>query len=278
MLRAIKRYREGVWRDDTGCARRARSRGLLPRDFLKGVRRADRRLQRGRPGAVRARPGTVRRRAAAAIDARQLDSWIAIAADGSVTAYTGKCELGQGMSTAQTQLVAEELSVPFDRVKLIQCDTALTPDQGTTSGSQSHPTNFNDGNLAQAGATAREALLAAGRRRGWPCRRPARRSTDGVVSAKSDPRSESAYGELIGGRKFNLPLNANAKRKPPSEWTVLGTAGPARRHAGAGHGAVRVRPQRARARHAARRVVRPPAVGATLVSVDESSVRTCPAS
>ena len=80
----------------------------------------------------------------------RLDSWIAIGGDGSVTAYTGKCELGQGLYTAQKQLIAEELCVPFDRVKLIQCDTAITPDQGTTSGAQSHPTNFNDKNLALA--------------------------------------------------------------------------------------------------------------------------------
>src|SRR5262245_25955927 len=80
----------------------------------------------------------------------QLDSWIAIAADGRVTAYTGKCELGHGLHTAQTQLVAEELGVPFNRVTLLQCDTGLTPDQGTTSGAQSHPTNFNDANLALA--------------------------------------------------------------------------------------------------------------------------------
>src|ERR1700751_5183131 len=71
----------------------------------------------------------------------QLDSWIAIAADGGVTAYTGKAELGQGISTAQIQLVAEELCVPFNRVKLVYCDTAKTPDQGVTSGSQSTPTN-----------------------------------------------------------------------------------------------------------------------------------------
>src|SRR2546427_8763431 len=90
----------------------------------------------------------------------QIDGWISINGDGSVTAFTGKCELGHGLYTAQTQLVAEELSVPFDRVKLIQCDTALTPDQGTTSGAQSHPTNFNQGALALAGATAREALEA----------------------------------------------------------------------------------------------------------------------
>src|SRR5690349_17335106 len=89
----------------------------------------------------------------------QLDSWIAIAGDGSVTAYSGKEELGQGIATAQAQLVAEELSVPFNRVTLIYCDTALTPDQAYTAGSQSHPANFNRGNLAQAAASARETLV-----------------------------------------------------------------------------------------------------------------------
>ena len=71
------------------------------------------------------------------IDPRKLDSWLAVAADGTVTAYTGKCDFGQGMLTAQTQLVAEELCVDISRVKLVQCDTDITPDQGTTSGSQS---------------------------------------------------------------------------------------------------------------------------------------------
>ena len=66
-----------------------------------------------------------------------LDAWIAIAADGRVVAYTGKCELGQGLYTAQVQLVAEELDVPLSRVTLTMCDTAVTPDQGTTSGAQS---------------------------------------------------------------------------------------------------------------------------------------------
>src|SRR5579863_8616867 len=94
--------------------------------------------------------------------ANEVDSWVAIGADGNVTAYTGKEELGQGMSTAQTQLVAEELSVPFDRVKLIAADTAMCPDQGVTSGSQSSPANFNRNNLAGACATAREALLQLG--------------------------------------------------------------------------------------------------------------------
>ena len=71
------------------------------------------------------------------IDPEKLDSWLAVGADGTITAYTGKCDFGQGMLTAQTQLVAEELCVAISRVKLIQCDTSVAPDQGTTSGSQS---------------------------------------------------------------------------------------------------------------------------------------------
>ena len=201
----------------------------------------------------------------------QVDSWIAIAADGSVTAYSGKEELGQGISTAQTQLVAEELSVPSHRVKLIYCDTAMTPDQAYTSGSQSHPANFNHGNLAQAAATAREALMQNGvPAAGVPVDELT--AADGAISAKGDPSKKVTYGQLVGGKKFSLALDPKAKRKPPSEWTVLGT--PAQRPdipeivtgqfefvhnvrvPGMLHG----------------RVVRPPAAGATVISVDESSV------
>ena len=207
--------------------------------------------------------------------AAQLDSWIAIGADGTVTAYAGKCELGQGISTAQIQLIAEELCVPFNRVNLIYCDTSQTPDQGVTSGSQSHPTNFNHRNLALAGATAREALLQmASKQLGAPVEQLT--ASDGVVRVKSDASKKVSYEQLIGGKKFDLKLDSNAKRKPASEWTVLGTAArrpdmPAMvtgqfefvhnvRVPGMLHG----------------RVVRPPAVGATLVSVDEGSVEGLP--
>ena len=98
-----------------------------------------------------------------------------------ITAYTGKCDFGQGMFTAQTQLVAEELCVAISRVKLIQCDTAVCPDQGTTSGSQSTPTNFNSQNLALAAATAREALLSlAAQKLGEPVDRLT--AADGVIT------------------------------------------------------------------------------------------------
>ena len=205
----------------------------------------------------------------------RLDSWIAIGADGSVTAYTGKCELGQGLYTAQKQLIAEELSVPFDRVKLIQCDTALTPDQGTTSGAQSHPTNFNEKNLALASATAREALLQrASAQLGVSVDRLAVK--DGVIRAKADPSKSASYAELVGDRTFGVPLNPGAKRKHPSEWAILGKPVPRVeipamaagqfefvhnvRVSGMLHG----------------QVVRPPAVGAMLVSVEDTSVRGVP--
>jgi nicotinate dehydrogenase subunit B len=205
----------------------------------------------------------------------QLDSWIAIGADGHVTAYTGKCELGHGLYTAQMQLVAEELSVPFGRVTLIQCDTALTPDQGTTSGAQSHPTNFNQGNLALAGATAREALVQrASARLGVPVDQLS--VADGVVSVRTDPSKKVSYGELVGGRPFTMALNPAAKRKHPREWKVLGTPVPRVeipamvtgqfefvqnvRVPGMLHG----------------RVIRPPAVGATLIGVDRESVSGLP--
>ncbi len=205
----------------------------------------------------------------------QLDAWIGIAADGNVTAYTGKCELGQGLYTAQMQLIAEELVVPMSRVRLVQCDTSLTPDQGTTSGAQSHPANFNHGNLALAGATAREALVRmASAQLAVPAEHLA--VGDGAVFVRAEPSRRVTYGALVGGRRFELPLSNAAKRRSPSEWTVLGTSVPRVdmpamvtaqveyvhnvRVPGMLHG----------------RVVRPPAVGAKLVRVDESSVQGMP--
>ncbi|MDE3154435.1 MAG: xanthine dehydrogenase family protein molybdopterin-binding subunit [Acidobacteriota bacterium] len=207
--------------------------------------------------------------------ARQLDSWLAIGADGRVTAYTGKCELGQGMFTVQTQLVAEELSVALHRVHLIQCDTALTPDQGTTSGSQSTPTNFNHRNLAQAAATAREALVGmAARKLGVPASGLA--LEDGVIHAKETPAKRVTYAQLVGGRKFELEVSDTAKRRPASEWTVLGK--PIGRI-----GLPEIATGQFEYVHNVHvpgmlhgQVVRPPTVGAALAGVDEHSVSGLP--
>ena len=205
----------------------------------------------------------------------ELDSWIAINADGSVTAYTGKCELGTGLFTAQTQLVAEELSVPIDRVRLIQCDTSITPNQGTTSGAQSHPANFNQSNLALAGATARETLVQLGATRlGVPADQLT--TAEGAVIVRGDAARRVSYGELIGGRQFSVPLNREATRKPASEWTILGQSIPRLDIPAMATGQfeyvhnVRV-PNMLHGR-----VVRPPTFGATVGAVDEQSVGEMP--
>ena len=207
------------------------------------------------------------------IDPRKLDSWIAVAADGTVTAYTGKCDFGQGMFTAQTQLVAEELCVALGRVKLIQCDTAVAPDQGTTSGSQSTPTNFNSDNLAQAAATAREALVnMAAKSFGEPADQLT--VVDGIITGKSGHKV--TYAELMGTKLFNLPLNLNARRRSPSQWTVLGKPVHALEAPAlmTGHFQFVHNVRLPGMLHG--RVVRPPEVGATVASADEGSVKQIP--
>jgi nicotinate dehydrogenase subunit B len=200
----------------------------------------------------------------------EVDAFLAIAKDGTVTVYTGKVDLGTGTSTALPQIVAEELDVPFDRVKLIEGDTALAPDQGPTWGSLT--IQVAGVQLRQAAATARKALLDfAAQRFGVPL--SALEVKDGVVRAKSDATKNVPYGQLIGDGQFRLKVDSKAPLKDPAGYTVVGTSVPRRdipakvtgeftymhdfRVPGMLHG----------------RVVRPPAIGAALRSVDENSVK-----
>jgi nicotinate dehydrogenase subunit B len=203
------------------------------------------------------------------VDPAKLDSWIAVNADGTVTAYTGKCDLGQGMTTAQTQLIAEELCVSLQSVKLVQCDTAVTPDQGSTSGSQSTPTNFNVEDLALAGATAREALIAMAASR-FGENSASLTVENGVITSQSGKRA--TYVDLIGAKQFSLPVNRGAKRRSPKEWTILGKAVSAVDHVALMTGTFEF-VQKVRVPGMLHgRVVRPPQMGARLLSVDEKSV------
>src|SRR5207248_1181365 len=68
---------------------------------------------------------------------QQIDAWLAVGADGGVTVFCGKVELGTGVQTALSQIVAEELDVSFGRIRMLMGDTALCPNQGPTVGSQS---------------------------------------------------------------------------------------------------------------------------------------------
>jgi nicotinate dehydrogenase subunit B len=209
----------------------------------------------------------------AEVDPEQLDSWIAVHADGSVTAYTGKCDLGQGMTTVQTQLIAEELCVSLSAVTLVQCDTAVTPDQGSTSGSQSTPTNFNVEDLALAGATAREALIAMAAKH-FGEEAASLKVEAGVV--RSPDGRQISYAELIGDRHFSLAVDKQARRRSPKEWTILGQPVPGvdQKALITGTFAFVQKVHVPGMLHG--RVVRPPQMGATLIKVDEASVADVP--
>jgi CO/xanthine dehydrogenase Mo-binding subunit len=196
-----------------------------------------------------------------------------IGTDGMVTAYTGKCDFGQGIFTAQTQLIAEELCVSITRVKLIECDTAVTPDQGTTSGSQSTPTNFNVENLALAAATAREALARlAAQRLGEEVDHLS--VEDGVIQGRSGRKVR--YEDLIGSKHFDLPLNPAAKRRSQAQWTVLGKPVPSLDRVALMTGRFEFLHHFHVEGMLHGRVVRPPEMGATVAHVDEQSVRDLP--
>lgn len=209
------------------------------------------------------------------VDATLVDSWLAIGADESVTAYSGKCDFGQGFATVQYQLVAEELSVAMSNVRVIYCDTGYTPDQGVTSGSQSHIAEFGPGGLREALDTARDALMQlASQQLDAPVAQLS--VANGVVFLKSDPSQFVSYGQLIQGTRFNLTLNDSAVPKNPSTYTVLGTSVPRIDIPAKVTGQYRYVQHIRLPGMLHGKVVRPPFVGAHVVSVDKSSVAGMP--
>src|SRR5262245_21828146 len=185
------------------------------------------------------------------LDPREVDSFLAIHPDGSVTIYTSKVDVGTGLRIAMSQMVAEELGIPVDRITLVEGDTALTPDQGGTGGSTGIPRGGTE--LRQAAATARQALRKLG------------------VNANM-----TNVGTVAGGKRLDLKVDAKAPLKDPSTYTIVGK--PILRPdvpkkctgtnmflqafslPGMLHG----------------RVIRPPSLGAKLTAVDEASVKAIP--
>jgi CO/xanthine dehydrogenase Mo-binding subunit len=158
----------------------------------------------------------------AAIDPNLIDSWIAIGSDNTVTMKVGKVELGQGTVTAAMQLVADELDVPISAVKYVQSDTWVTPDQGTTAGSQSTGVQNGPSGIRQAAAEARLALLTmASAKLGAPVANLT--VADGVISGGGQ---QVKYSDLIGGKLFNLTQTGKAVPKPYTAYKVVGTSVP----------------------------------------------------
>src|SRR5512139_4285612 len=91
------------------------------------------------------------------LDPKEVDAFLAVNADGTITVFCGKVDLGQGLRIAIPQIAAEELGIGVDKIKFMEGDTALTPDQGRTSGSNGIQRGGMQ--IRQAAATARKALI-----------------------------------------------------------------------------------------------------------------------
>ena len=229
---------------------------------------ARRSLLRGAAGLVvafAARPALAGPRTVAL---NAVDGYLAIGADGGVTVYSGKVDLGTGLRAVMRQVVAEELGVPPTRIALVEGDTLLTPNQGPTAGSTGTPVGAMQ--VRRAAATARERLLAlAAPRLGKPVEEL--EAMEGEVR----PRGGGAgigFAALLEGRALGLDVDPKVKLTDPAAFRWIGKSLPrpdvpakvTGRHTyvhditvpGMLHG----------------RVMRPPAVGATLIEVDEASV------
>jgi nicotinate dehydrogenase subunit B len=212
---------------------------------------------------------------------RQLDSWIVIHENNTATFYVGKTDCGQGTGTAFRQMMSDELDIAYDKTTCIMGSTDVTVDQGGSGGSDAIQT---DGwPMRRVAAEARRVLLGlASTRFGVPVEQLA--VSEAVITVKADPSKRVTYGELIGGKRFNVALTGNnidattgvAKVKPVQELKIVGKS-PQRydipaKVDGSLKWAVDVKlPGMVHARN-----VKPPVAGAKLISIDESSVRSIP--
>ena len=200
-----------------------------------------------------------------------LDAWIRIDADGGLTVFTGKAELGQGFRTAFQQIAAEELDVAFGALKVVTADTKVTANEGYTSGSNS----MKDSGTAiqNAAAQARELLVAeAAKRLDLPVENL--RTADGAVIAPDGKRL--SYGELVAGDMLHVQAQPKSKLKNPATYKVIGQSVPrVDIPAKVTGGAAYVQDMRLPGMvHA--RVVRPPSYGAQLTECDTSTVEKLP--
>ncbi|MGZ3662866.1 MAG: molybdopterin cofactor-binding domain-containing protein [Ktedonobacterales bacterium] len=210
------------------------------------------------------------RQASAGYATSQLDDWLSIAPDGTVTVFSGKVELGTGVRTALAQIVADELDVPMTCIRMVMGDTAQTPNEGYTAGSRT--LQMGGTALRQAAAEARRALceMAADL---LSVSLDALAVRDGRITVANDPSRGVTYGDLMGSRRFDRTITGTAPLKLVEDYRVVGsnvarmdllpkfTGQPAYVHdlrlAGMLHA----------------RIVRPPSLGATVASLDESAVR-----
>jgi len=200
----------------------------------------------------------------------QLDTWVAVHSDGTVTVRTGKAELGQGLKTAIARICADELDIAVERVRVETADTASGPMEFMTVGSMS----MEDSGTAvrQVCAEARQHMLErAAAKLGAPL--AALEVDDGEIRVAGTARTN--YWKVQGGRRFDRVVTGEARPKQPDQYKLIGKFGaridlPAKLTGGA----FLHDQQPAGLVHG--RVMRPPSYAATLVEADFQSARAMP--
>jgi CO/xanthine dehydrogenase Mo-binding subunit len=200
-----------------------------------------------------------------------LAGWLHIGPDGRVTVYTGKVEIGQNIRTSLAQTVADELGAPIGVLSLVMADTDLTPFDPGTFGSRTTPTMAPQ--LARAAATAREMLidLAAAK---WQVPRQSLAAKNGAIVDASG-RSIS-FGELTHGQNLTGVVSSQAPEEPRDRWTVRGEPLHKINARDIVTGRHEYPPDIVRPHLLFGRVIRPPALGATVKTVDDSKARAMP--
>jgi CO/xanthine dehydrogenase Mo-binding subunit len=217
-------------------------------------------------------PATAPRKLPGSLNAnRRLDRWLRINRDGTVTVFPGKVEIGQGILTALAQIVAEELDVGLDRIRLAPTDTSYSPDEGMTSGSQS----ITDGGVAlrYAAAEARDLLL----QRAAALLKVSLEQlsvTDGVITARSG--GSIPYWDLASDDLLAREATAEIKPKPASQHTIIGMPAPRRDIPAKVTGMPIYVHDIELPNMLHGRVARPPSYQARLAGLDEAEVRGMP--
>ncbi len=199
-----------------------------------------------------------------------LDSWIGIAGNGAITVFTGKAELGQGIRTALCQLAADELRVSFEAVTLVTSDTARTPEEGYTSGSNSMRESGTA--ILNAGAQVRELLVAQAAAR-WQLPAESLTARDGAIAAPDGRRLE--YRELVSGVSLHVRASPESRPRRAARTVIGKSIARVDIPAKVTGGAIYVQDLRMPGMvHA--RVVRPPQFGAKLAALDTAAAERMP--
>ena len=203
------------------------------------------------------------------LDVNEVDGYFSIHADGRITLYCGKVDLGQGIRIAIPQMAAEELGIDVAKIQMIDGDTALTPDQGPTAGSSGIMRGGVQ--IRQAAATARQALIAvAATQMNVPI--DSLDAIDGEIRPIGGGKG-IAFQNLIGNQQFKLKIDSKAKLRNPNTYRYVGKGLP-RPDVPAKVMGTHVYMQDFSLPgmlHA--RVIRPQSVGSRIISVDESSIK-----